>query len=83
MNEYFLTVFTQENLHDKPDSEQIFVAEESEKLIDIPITKEMIEQEIDRLKNSNHQDPMKYIQEYLRNAKRLLVNHKQQSLECH
>ena len=39
LNEYFLTVFTQENMQDIPDSEQILRAEESEKLTDIPVTK--------------------------------------------
>ena len=46
MNEYFLTVFTQENLQDIPDSEEIFEAEEIKKLTDISVTKEIVEQEI-------------------------------------
>ena len=59
MNEYFITVFTQENMQDMSDSEQIFLEEESEKVINISVTKEMVEQEIYRLKISNHQDPTK------------------------
>ena len=61
-------------MQDIPDSEHIFAAEEIEKLTDIPVTKKKVKQVIDRLKSSNHLDPMIYIQEYLRNAKRLLVN---------
>ena len=49
MDEYFLTVFTQENMQDISDSEQISRAEESDKLTDIPVTKELVEQEIDKL----------------------------------
>ena len=74
MTKYFLTLFTQENMQDISDSEQISRAEESDKLTDIPVTKEMVEKS-HRLKSSNHQEPIKYIQEYLRNAKRLLGNH--------
>ena len=46
LNEYFLTVLTQENMQDIPNSEQIFRAEESKKLRDIPVTKEMAEIDI-------------------------------------
>ena len=49
MNQYFSTVFTQENMQDILDSEQVFGAEETEKLTDIPVTKELVEQEIDKL----------------------------------
>ena len=47
LNEYFLTVFTQKNMQGILESKQIFGAEESDRLTDIPITKEIIEQEID------------------------------------
>ncbi len=39
MNEYFLTIFAQENMQDLPISEKIFRIEEDEKLTDITITK--------------------------------------------
>ena len=35
MNEYFLTVFTQETVQDIPESEQVFKGEETEMLTDI------------------------------------------------
>ena len=73
LNEYFFTVFTQENMQDIPDSEQIFRAEESEKLIDITVTKEKVEQEMDQ-KSSNQQDSMKFFLEYLSNPNILLMN---------
>ncbi|MPC48089.1 hypothetical protein E2C01_041854 [Portunus trituberculatus] len=47
MNNYFFTVFTQENMQEIPDSEQIFRAEESKKLTDIHLTREMVEKKID------------------------------------
>ena len=61
-------------MQDVPDREQMFTAEENGKLIYIPVANEMVEKQIDRPNRSNHQDPMKYIQDYLRNGKRLLVN---------
>ena len=57
LNEYFITVFTQENLQDIPVSEQMFRAEENEKLKDITITKEQVEKEIDRLKKFKSPGP--------------------------
>ncbi len=58
-------------MQDLPNSDKIFRVEENEKLTDITITKEIVEQEIDKLKSSSHQDQMKYIPEYLRIGKRL------------
>lgn len=46
MNEHFLTVFTQQNMQELPDSEQGFRAEKNTKLTGIFITKEILEQEI-------------------------------------
>ena len=40
-----LNVFTQENMQDISDSEHIFRAEESEKLTDISVNKEVVEKE--------------------------------------
>ncbi len=37
----FLTVFTKENMHDMPNNEQMFRADENEKLTDISITREI------------------------------------------
>ena len=37
-------------MQNMPNSEQVFRAEENETLTDIPITKEMVEQEINTLK---------------------------------
>ena len=47
-NEYFLTVFIQEDMQGILDSEQIFIGEASKKLTDIPVTKEMVKKK-DRL----------------------------------
>ena len=57
MNDYFLTVFTQETLQDMPESEQVFNGEENELLTDITITKEIVEQEIDKLKKFKSPGP--------------------------
>ena len=57
LNEYFLTVFILENMQDIPNTEQIFRAEQSEKLADTPIAKEMVEKkQID--KNNNNKKIM-------------------------
>ena len=50
MNEYFLIVFTQENMQGIPDNEQISETEDSEKLTDLSVTKEMVKQKMERLK---------------------------------
>ncbi len=71
MSDYFFIVFAQENMQDLPNSDKIFRVEENEKLTDITITKEIVEQEIDKLKSSSYQDQMKYIPQYLRIGKRL------------
>ena len=47
MKEHLLNVLTQENIQENQHSEQVFRAEDSKKLSDIPMTKEMVEQEID------------------------------------
>ncbi len=60
-------------MQDMPDCEQMFRADENEKLADVSISRGIVEQEIDRLKSPRHQDQMKYIPEYLRNTKRLIV----------
>ena len=57
LNEYFLVVFTQEIILDIPNNEQIFRAEKSERMKGIPVTKEIVEQEIDRLKKFKSTGP--------------------------
>lgn len=49
--EYFLLVFTQENMGDMQDSDEIFRAKQVEKLTDILKTIEMVKAEINGLKN--------------------------------
>ena len=72
MNEYFLTVFTKETLHSMPGCEQVFRGEGGEKLIDIPITKEIVEQEIDRLKKFKSPGPDEIYPRVLKECKEVI-----------
>ena len=57
LNDYFLTVFTEENTQEMPDCEELFRAGDDQKLIDIAVTKEIVEKEIDRLKKFKSPGP--------------------------
>ena len=72
LNEYFLTVFTQENMQEMPVSEQMFRANDNEKLIDIFINKEIVEQEIDRLKKFKSPGPDEVYPRVLKECKEII-----------
>ena len=72
MNEYFLTVFTQEKVQDIPESEQVFNGEEAEMLTDITITKEIVEQEIDKLKKFKSPGPDEIYPRVLKECKEII-----------
>ena len=50
LNDYFLSVFTKEDKNIVPVCLQIFRGEESEKLIDVEVTRELVVREIDKMK---------------------------------
>ena len=50
LDDYFFGVFTKEDKHIVPVSEQIFRGEENEKLKDVEITRELVVKEIDEIK---------------------------------
>ena len=57
LNEYFLTVFTEENTQVMRNCEEIFRVGDDQKLIDITVSKEIVEQEIDRIKKFKSPGP--------------------------
>ena len=72
MNEYFLTVFTQETVQDVPEAEQVFNGEENDKLVDIIITKDIVEQEIDKLKKFKSPGPDEVYPRVLKECKEVI-----------
>ena len=57
LNDYFLSVFTKEDKNIAPVCEQIFREEESEKLIDVEVTRELVVREIDKMKKFESPGP--------------------------
>ncbi len=52
LNYYFLSVFTRENLDTIPAGEEVFQAEDDEKLWDVIITRQVVQKEIERFKKN-------------------------------
>ncbi len=53
LNNYFLSVFTQENLSTLPEGVQVYGGNVSDRLRNVTITRQMVQQEIDRLRKTN------------------------------
>lgn len=52
LNDYFLSVFTQENLTTIPERVQVYEGEDNDKLRDVTITRQVVQDEIGRLKKN-------------------------------
>lgn len=50
LNDYFSTVFTEENTQNIPDPEKMFKGEDKDRIIDIVITKEIVEEQLKNLR---------------------------------
>ncbi len=57
LNDYFLSVFTRENLDTVPTGEEVFQGEDKEKLRDVVITRQVIQKEIEKLKKNKSPGP--------------------------
>ena len=57
LNNYFLSVFTQEDVTSLPNATQLFEGEDHEMLCDFNITKETVMKEIDKLKKTKSPGP--------------------------
>ncbi len=62
MNEYFLSVFMQENLTSITERVQVYEGEENGKLRDVIITRQVVQDEIGRLKKKKRRAQTKYSQ---------------------
>ena len=78
LNDYFLSVFTKEDKNIVPICEQIFSGKESEKLIDVEVTREFVVREIDNMKKFKSPGPdevyPRVIEEYKEVVSQSLIN---------
>ena len=57
LNDYFLSVFTTEDVENVPMPQQMFHGTENYKLIDIVITKDMVQKNLEGLNSNKSQGP--------------------------
>ncbi len=57
LNDYFLSVFTRENLDAIPTGEEVFQAENIQKLRDVIVTWQVVQKEIKKLKKNTSPGP--------------------------
>ncbi len=57
LNNYFLSVFTQENLSTLPEGVQVYEGNDNDRLRDVTITRQVVLEEIDRLKKNKSPGP--------------------------
>ncbi len=72
MNEYFLSVFTQENITTIPQRVQVYEGEENDKLRDVIITRQVVQDEISRFKKSKSRGPDEVFPRVLKECKDVL-----------
>ncbi len=57
LNNYFLSVFTQENLSTLPEGVHVYEGNDNDSLRDVTITRQIEQEEIDRLQKNKSPDP--------------------------
>ena len=57
LNDYFLSVFTKEDVENVPIPQQMFQGTENDKLLDIIIKKDMVQKQLEELNSNNSQGP--------------------------
>ncbi len=72
MNISFLSVFTQENLTTIPERVQVHEGEENDKLRDVIITRQVVQDEISRLRKNKSPDPDEVFARVLKKCKEFL-----------
>ena len=72
LNDFFLSVFTQEDTLNIPEVSMIFRGNDEEKLKDILITKEIVTKEIDKIKSSKAPGPDEVFPRILKECKDVL-----------
>ena len=64
LNDYFLSVFTEEDVENVPIPQQMFHGAENDQLLDIVIKKDMVQQQLEELNCNKRRDLMKFIRDY-------------------
>ena len=57
LNDYFLWFFTKEDVENVPIPQQMFHGTENDKLLDIVIKKDMLQQKLEKLNSNKSQGP--------------------------
>ncbi len=75
LNNYFLSVFTQQNLSSLPEGVQVYEGNDNDRLRDVTITRQIVLEEIDKLKKSKSPDPDEIFPRVLKECKEVLSGH--------
>ncbi len=72
LNKYFLSVFTQENLSTLPEGVQVYKGNDNDMLKDVTITRQIVQEEIDKLKKNKSPGPDEIFPMVLKECKEAL-----------
>ena len=67
LNDYFLSVFTKEDVENVPIAQQMFHGTENDQLLDIVIKKDMVQHKLEELNCNKSQGPDEIHQRLLKN----------------
>ncbi len=72
LNNYFLSVFTQENLSTLPEGVQVYEGNDNDRLSDGTVTRQIVQEEIDKLKKNKSPGPDGLFPRVLKECKEVL-----------